>query len=149
SWDDGGTYNYQDMPGVTVYGLPASYHIDVSSDSTNGDDGTWTTAVTVGDTTANVNQVRTRAHAVDFAGKTWVKMVITAAPANESGNGVQIAEIDVHDISAAGTALPDDTWFFMGDSITAFAYDRSAVHQPSFANSVNMASPNFYPAMIN
>ena len=50
-------------------------------------------------------------------------MVITAAPA-EASNGVQIGEIDVHDISATGAGLPDDTWFFMGDSITAFAYDR-------------------------
>ena len=32
---------------------------------------------------------------------TWVKMVITGAPANESSNGVQIGEIDVHDISEA------------------------------------------------
>jgi lysophospholipase L1-like esterase len=77
----------------------------------------------------------------------WIKMVITAAPPNESSNGVQIAEIDVHDISATGTA--DDSWFFMGDSITAFAYDRAALHQPSFAAAINMASPSYFPAMIN
>jgi lysophospholipase L1-like esterase len=149
SWDDGGTYNYQDLPGATVYGLPASYHIDVSADSTNGADGAWTTAVTVGDTAANVNQVRTRAHALDFSGMSWVKMVITAAAATESANGVQIGEIDVHDISTTATGLVDDTWFFMGDSITAYAFDRGAAHQPSFAKSVNAASAAFFPAMIN
>src|SRR5262245_45010044 len=39
SWDDGGTYNYRDAAGVTVYGLPADYHFEVSADSTNGSDG--------------------------------------------------------------------------------------------------------------
>jgi acyl-CoA thioesterase-1 len=145
SWDDGGTYDYKDPPGTTLYGLPADYHFEVSSDSTTGSDGVWTTAGTpvIG------NQVRTRAHALDFTGKTWVKMVITAAPASESPNGVQIGEIDVHDISATGTGLPDDTWFFMGDSITAFAYARTAAQNPSFAKLVNTVSSPYFPAMIN
>ena len=120
SWDDGGTYNYEDPAGTTVYGLAADYHFEVSSDSTNGMDGTWAAA----GAPVTGNHVRTRAHALDFTGKSWLKMVITAAPA-EASNGVQIGEIDVHDISATGAGLPDDTWFFMGDSITAFAYDRS------------------------
>jgi acyl-CoA thioesterase-1 len=149
SWDDGGTYNYQDLPGTTVYGFPSAYQIDVSSDSTNGSDGTWTTKVTVGDTADTLNHVRTRAHSFDFTGQTWVKMTITAVPAEESTNGLQIGEIDIHDISAAGAGLPDDTWFLMGDSITAFAFDRASAHQPSFAKAINTAAPSFYPAMIN
>jgi len=151
SWDDGGTYNYQDPAGTTVYGLPADYHFDVSADSTNGNDGTWTAAVTPGTATpvtVTANAVRTRAHAIDFTGKSWIKMVITAAPA-EASNGVQIGEIDVHDLSATGSCLPDDTWFFMGDSITAFAYDRALAHQPSFAAGINAANPAYFPAMIN
>ena len=75
------------------------------------------------------NVVRTRAHAFDFAGKTWIKMVITAAPPMASNGRVQIAEIDIHDISATASGLPEDTWFFMGDSITAFAFDRAALHK--------------------
>ena len=151
SWDDGGTYPYQELPANPVYGLPADYEIDVSADSTNGSDGTWAVAR---DAAGNVltitgNQVRTRAHSFAFAGMSWVKMVITAAPPNISGNGVQIGEIDVHDISAAGSGLPDDTWFFMGDSITAFAFDRAQVHQPSFAKTVSTESTAFFPAMIN
>ena len=145
SWDDGGTYNYEDPASVTVYGLPADYHFEVSADSTDGTDGTWTMA----GTPVTGNTVRTRAQSFDFAGKSWVKMVITAKPANESSNGVQIGEIDVHDLSATPTGLPDDTWFFMGDSISAFAYDRAAAHQPSFAAAVHTASPTFFPAMIN
>jgi acyl-CoA thioesterase I len=143
-WDDGGTYNYKDPPGTTVYGLPMAYTLDVSADSTNGADGTWSTLVTVTD-----NAVRTRGHAIDFAGMSWVRMTITGAPPTISGSGVQIGEIDVHDISATGSGMPDDTWFFMGDSITAFAYDRAAGHQPSFAAGINMALPDYFPAMIN
>jgi lysophospholipase L1-like esterase len=74
-------------------------------------------------------------------------MVITGTPPNAS-NGVQISEIDVHDISATGSGLPEDTWFFMGDSITAFAYDR--VNPPSFASLVDTATAHaYFPAMIN
>ena len=142
-WDDGGTYNYKDPPGTMVYGFPMGYTIDVSGDTTNGADGTWTSVVTVTD-----NAVRTRGHVIDFTGMSWVRMTITAAPPTESGNGVQIGEIDVHDISNS-PELPDDTWFFMGDSITAFAYDRAQAHQPSFASLINMALPAYFPAMIN
>jgi acyl-CoA thioesterase I len=144
SWDDGGTYNYQDLPGVTVYGLPGAYHVDVSADSTNGQDGTWDTVASV-----EANAVRTRAHAFDFTGKSWVKLVVTAAPPTGNNGAVSIGEIDVHDISATATGLPEDTWFFMGDSITAFAYDRATVHQPSFAAGINAAVPGYFPAMIN
>ncbi len=143
SWDDGGTYNYKDPAGTPVYGLAADYHFEVSSDSTNGMDGTWTTA----GAPVTGNHVRTRAHALDFTGKSWLKMVITAAPA-EASSGVQIGEIDVHDISATGAGLPDDTWFFMGDSITAFAYDRT--NPPSFATLIDTATAHaYFPAMIN
>jgi acyl-CoA thioesterase-1 len=162
SWDDGGTYDYNayfETPAAgmnrQVYGFPADYQIATSADSTNGMDGTWTMAVMV-----TGNSVRTRAHSIDFTGQSWVKMTITAAPTSittPSGttvpvtepNGVQIGEIDVHDLSSSGTCIPDDTWFFMGDSITAFAYDRADIHQPSFAAGINTASPTFFPAMIN
>jgi lysophospholipase L1-like esterase len=154
-WDDGGTYDYDyytkfTPPPQTVYGLPTEYHIDVSADSTNGSDGTWTTAVPTVE-----NEVRTRAHSFDFTGMSWVKMVITNSPTNmpDAGvsepGGVVIGQIDVHDLSAAGSCLPDDTWFFMGDSITAFAYDRAPAHQPSFAANINGAVPQYFPAMIN
>ena len=153
SWDDGGTYNYEDPTANYVYGLPAEYHFEVSPDdaanavvSSNGMDGSWKT---VAGSLVTGNQVRTRGQSFDFTGKSWVKMVITAAAPNESPNGIQLGEIDVHDLSATGDAMPEDTWFFMGDSITAFAYDRAAAHQPSFAEAVHTASPDFFPAMIN
>jgi lysophospholipase L1-like esterase len=142
-WDDGGTYNYQDMPGTAVYGLPAAYRMEVSNDSTNGQDGTWANVVTVPS-----NNVRTRGHAIDFSGQSWVKLLVTGTP-EPAPNGVSIGEIDVHDMSATGSGMPEDTWLFMGDSLTAFAYDRATAHQPSFAAGINAAKPAFFPAMIN
>jgi acyl-CoA thioesterase-1 len=144
SWDDGGTYNYQDPTTATVYGFPGAYTIETSANSTTGTDGDWHNVVTV-----TGNQVRTRAHSFGFTGMTWVRMTVTAAPPNESSNGVQLGQIDIHDISATPTGLPDDTWFFMGDSITAFAFDRALAHQPSFAAAINTAFPSYFPAMIN
>ena len=146
SWDDGGTYDYQPLrgdPNVPSYGLPSAYRLEVASDSTNGVDGTWNPA----GAPVTDNRFRTRAHAIEFAGKSWIKMVITAKPA--LSGGVKIGEIDVHDISATPTGLPDDTWFFMGDSITAFAYQRTSAQQPSFAQGINAALPGYFPAMIN
>jgi acyl-CoA thioesterase I len=142
-WDDGGTYNYEDTPGTNVYGLPAAYRIEVSNDSTNGQDGSWVNVVTV-----PTNSVRTRGHAIDFTGQSWVRLSVTGTPA-AAPNGVSIGEIDVHDLSATGMGMPDDTWLFMGDSITAYAYDRASVHQPSFAAGINAQLPGFFPAMIN
>jgi acyl-CoA thioesterase I len=145
SWDDNGTYDYETAADKAVYGLPGDYSLHVSNNSTNGMDGDWTAA----GTPVTGNKVRTRAHALDFTGKTWIKMVITAAP-SQAANGVQLGEIDVHDISATGTGLPEDTWVFMGDSITAFAYDRRPANQPSFAAAINAATAMAYmPAMIN
>ena len=144
TWDDTGTYDYKTPTSKSVYGQPAAYSIEVAGDdSTDGVNGTWTTVVpTV------TNAVRTRGHAIDFTGKSWIRMTVTATPPNAAGN-VIIGEIDVHDISATGTGLPEDTWFFMGDSITAFAYDRRTANAPSFAQLVNTDWPAYMPAMIN
>ena len=78
-------------------------------------------------------------------GQKWVRFVVTGVP-DVSPNGVQIDEIDVHDITKGS----DDTWFFMGDSVTAFAFDRQTpTHQPSFAERVHEQRPEYFPAMIN
>lgn len=133
AWTSNGSPDYEE----TDYGSPGAYHIDVSSDSTNGDNGTWKTVVTVADV-----KTHGQSHVFDFAGDRWVKLVITGVPA-ASPNGVQITEVDVHDASA-GT---NDTWFFMGDSITAAAFDRK--HQPSFATCVHDRHAGFFPMMLN
>jgi len=69
---------------------------------------------------------------------------VTRAPAS-SPNGVQISEIDIHDVTVGAR----DSWFFLGDSITALAFDRAHAHQPSFATWVNGRHPGYFPAMID
>jgi acyl-CoA thioesterase I len=135
-WSASGSYNYNE----TDFGSPGSYRVETSADSTNGGDGTWRLV-------AHADSVSARAaeHAFDFDGQRWVRFVVTSAPA-ASPNGVQIDEIDLHDASTS----EEDTWFFMGDSIAAFAFDRQTpVHQPSFAERVHALHPDYFPAMLN
>ena len=56
-WNSSGTNDYIAFPGAPTYGLPASYTIATSADSTDGRDGTWRQVVSVADNTA-----RTREH---------------------------------------------------------------------------------------
>ena len=135
SWSAAGSFNYDE----TDYGSPGSYHVDVSADSSDGEDGTWKTVVDM-----PAVGTHAQAHAFDFAGMRWVKLVVTSAPA-VSPNGVQITEIDVHDASLGAS----DTWFFMGDSITAFAFDQGNAHAPSFAALIHERHPEFFPATID
>lgn len=130
SWTSSSNVNYT---GVT--GVPADYVLETSPDSTNGSDGTWKTVASVFG-----NGVRTRAHSFSFSGDQWVRMTITRAP-----SGIDLDALDVHDLSS-GSA---DTWFFMGDSITALAYNRAVGHQPSFAAQIQQSFPAHFPAMID
>jgi lysophospholipase L1-like esterase len=135
SWSSSGNHDYTDQ----LYGAPVDYQLETSADSTNGADGTWRTAVTV-----TGNPVRTRAHAIDFAGQRWVRMSVTALSADVFEYGLFLDEIDVHDLSAGG----DDTWVFFGDSIVSTVFDRAPEHQPSFAEVVAARHHGYFPAMI-
>jgi acyl-CoA thioesterase-1 len=136
SWTASGSFNHNE----TTYGGPGSYRVEVSADSTDGEDGTWKTASTV-----SGNEYRTRAHGIDFAGNRWLRLVITGPTKTTYEYGVQLDELDIHDISGAA----DDTWFFIGDSITAFAFDRAPPHQPSFAELISKKHPGYFPALLN
>ncbi len=135
TWSSAGSFNYEE----TDYGSPGAYRVETSADSTDGTDGTWKTAVDVPDVAVHGAE-----HAVPFLGQRWVKLVITRAP-KISPNGVQINEVEVHDASE-GT---QDCWFFMGDSITAFAFARGPSHGPSFAERIHTRHPRHMPATIN
>lgn len=121
------------------YGAPEDYRIETSADSTDGADGTWRAAVTV-----TGNPVRTREHAIDFAGQRWLRLVVTKLPEKVHRWGLHLDEIDVHDLSKGG----NDVWIFLGDSITAGVFDRAPGHQPSFAEDVARRHPGYFPAMI-
>jgi lysophospholipase L1-like esterase len=135
NWSASGSFNYKE----TDYGSPGAYRIETSGDSTDGTNGSWRTATDV-----LVVSVHGQANSFDFTGQRWVKLVVTRAPAS-SPNGVQISEIDIHDVTVAAK----DSWFFLGDSITALAFDRAPAHQPSFATWVSGRHPGYFPAMID
>ncbi len=134
SWRASGSFNYEE----TDYGSPGAYRLETSSDSTNGDDGSWTEAADV----PHVG-VHAQLHALGFGGKRWVRMVITATP-DPSPNGVQLTEFEVHDASRGAS----DTWFFAGDSITAFACGQSPRMESRFAELIAASHPLYHPATI-
>lgn len=136
AWTASGSFNHKE----TQYGGPGSYRIETSADSTNGSNGTWKAVVTVPD-----NEYRTRAHGFDFKGQRWVRWVVTGPSKDTYQYGIQPDELDVHDITAAS----DDTWFFLGDSITAMAFNRNPKGQPSFAEVVAKKHPGYFPMQLN
>ncbi|MBN1129007.1 MAG: hypothetical protein JXA71_08475 [Chitinispirillaceae bacterium] len=111
--------------------VPDSYDLLVSSNSTNGSDGTWTKKTTVAG-----NIVAARTHLVDFGNSSWVKMSVT------SGSG-WIDEIEVFDASNGHA----DSWFFAGTSITANAF-KGPVPTKSLADLITAAHARFTPVII-
>lgn len=136
SWTSSHNHDYRDL----FYGAPVDYRIETSADSTNGADGTWRTEVTV-----TGNPVRSRAHAVPFEGRRWIRLVVTRLAAEVNEWGLFLDEIDVHDLSYGG----DDVWVFLSDSIGAGVFDRAPHHRPSFADDIAAAHPGYHPATIN
>jgi acyl-CoA thioesterase-1 len=135
SWTSSGNHDWTDR----LYGAPVDYRIETSGDSTDGANGHWHTAVQVTD-----NPVRTREHALDFAGQRWVRLEVTRLSPDVFRWGLHVDEIDVHDLSHGG----DDVWVFFGDSITSEVFDRGPNHQPSFPEAIAARHPGFFPAII-
>jgi acyl-CoA thioesterase I len=123
---------------------PVGYLIKTSADSTDGDNGTWVTVVTVMD-----NPVRARTHVLPFAGMRWVRFEVTAAGRNAAGGtrDVRLDEIELHDYSAIGDGDLTDGWFIMGDSITKMTFDRN--RGPNELDQIISAGrPAYAPALV-
>ena len=136
-WMSSANYDYN----VTQYGAPSSYQIQISSDSTNGSNGAWTTVANV-----QGNSVSARAHEIKGQNIQWVRFQVTA------GNSA-IDEIDIHDLSLCVPGVACDTWAFVGDSITTDTFwreywDNLQVGRP-FNEWVEMCQPERFPSMIN
>lgn len=114
--------------GVTY---PTSYRILTSANSTDGANGTWDTLVRV-----TGNLVGSRTHRLDFAGKSWVKMLIVA------GSG-RMDELEVFDASRGA----DDAWFFMGTSITMMTY-KSNIPDSNFSDMIHARVPANTPSIV-
>jgi lysophospholipase L1-like esterase len=136
SWTSSHNHDYREQ----FYGAPVDYRIETSADSTDGKDGTWRTAVDV-----RGNPVRSRAHAVEFTGQIWVRLVVTGLPGKRNEWGLFLDEIDVHDLSLGG----DDVWVFLGDSIDAGVFDRAPTHRPGFTDLVAKTHPGYEPAIVD
>lgn len=110
---------------------PSSYRILTSKNSTDGSDGSWDTAVSV---TKNV--VAGRSHVIDFAGATWVKMLVVA------GSG-RMDELEVYDASNGAA----DSWFFLGTSISMMTF-KSPVADSNFSDLVHARNPAQTPSLV-
>jgi lysophospholipase L1-like esterase len=140
-WTDPGYRDYDDPSG----GAPRAYEILTSSDSTDGEDGTWESVIEVSD-----NPVNARAHSFDFEGMSWVKLSVSEASvdAMDAAVPVKLDELAVYDISDAGDGRPKDTWFFMGDSITKGAFSRGLGLGTQFEALIKEQLPEFDPIVI-
>ena len=135
TWSAAGSFDYEE----TDYGSPGAYRLETSASSTDGEDGAWESALVVPDVTTHGG-----AHVIAFAGKRWLRFVVTGTPA-VSPNGVQLDELEVRDVS---TGLCD-AWFFMGDSITALAFGRRAPGVMGFSERVRLLHGPRQPAVLN
>ena len=132
-WMSSFNYNYID----SRWGAPESYQIDISGNSTNGIDGDWTNAADVKN-----NYMAARTHVLNGEDIRWVRFRVT-------GGGVAIDEIDIHDLGQCQPGDAWDTWGFIGDSITAFAFWRDADAGKPFNTWVNEQCPERSPSMMN
>lgn len=107
---------------------PRHYEVQVSADSTNGNDGTWTTLQTVSD-----NDRSTRLHKLDIpaAGNyTWVRLHITDGYADytaDAGRDFTLLEFHVYRASQSGSTRPD-SFAVYGDSLTNAAFAINGRH---------------------
>lgn len=108
-----------------------NFKVMTSANSTNGVDGDWETVAEVGESGA-----MSRGLMIDFAGKSWFRIVSDEPVKN-------LEEVGAYDMSAGG----NDTWFFMGTSISQMGLKQMEVDS-SFAQLIHARHPDFYPVML-
>ena len=116
-----------DAPGAA----PSNYTIETSANSTTGSDGTWVQAASVVS-----NPYSARAHLIDPAQR-WIRLSVT------SPGTTSLGEIEVWD-ATAGT---EDTFLFLGDSITE-RWNLHSYGNPSFQDDVNTARSPHRPMQV-
>lgn len=108
-----------------------NFKVMTSANSTNGVDGDWETAAEVG-----ASGARSRGLAIDFAGKSWFRIVAENPVSN-------LEEVGAYDISDGG----NDTWFFMGTSISQMGLKQFEVDS-NFSQLIHARYPDYYPVML-
>lgn len=108
-----------------------NFKVMTSANSTNGVDGDWETVAEVGESGA-----MSRGLAIDFAGKSWFRIVAESPVTN-------LEEVGAYDMSKGG----NDTWFFMGTSISQMGIKQIEVDS-NFAQLVHARYSDYYPVML-
>jgi len=108
-----------------------NFKVMTSANSTNGVDGDWETVAEVGESGA-----MSRGLAIDFAGKSWFRIVAKSPVKN-------LEEVGAYDVSKGG----NDTWFFMGTSISQMGMKQFTVDS-NFAQLIHARFADYYPAML-
>ena len=124
---------------VNAYNEPRDFTIDVNSAAGGGAAPTtgWTTLKTV---TGNVYDAGQ--YVLNLNAANWIRMRVTAV--NGSPENTDAAwHIDV----ASANGGTNDTWLFLGDSIT----NNSMTHlEPTnWIQAINAAKPSFWPSQVN
>lgn len=138
---------YECCGGGTTNGVPKDYKIEVNSapSTTSAPTAGWITLVNV-----SSNQQRIREHVLDLTGYNWVRLSTTSTT---NAAAVRLMHLDVYDLSTSNNQA-QDSWLFIGDSITAGATDYAEVywHSPNnftFASAINSVLPNYFPAQTD
>ena len=112
--------------------LPTAYEIQLSADSTDGQDGTWLTVQTIND---NNRATRTHRFTVPTGNYHWIRLHVTDGHSDAkepTGKDLRVREIRVYRPDSA-VALPD-TFALYGDSLVANSFD--AISTSGFAQAV-------------
>ena len=108
-----------------------NFKVMTSANSTNGVDGDWETVAEVGESGA-----MSRGLAIDFAGKSWFRIVAESPVKN-------LEEVGAYDISDGA----NDTWFFMGTSISQMGIKQQDTDSTT-AQIIHARFPEYTPAML-
>jgi len=145
AWYNGnGGYDEYDLfakadAGAVAYNDPRDYTLE-GNGAPGGTlpDAGWVVLLTMAG-----NTYISREHVLDLTGYNWLRMNVTAINGTTFNLNTAV-NLDVHDASLGA----EDSWLFLGDSITAFTYrnDGASIGAPSFAELVNSSAPAYFPA---
>jgi hypothetical protein len=128
------------------YNLPKTFTIDGCAASCVGSPPAsgWTTLKTVTNSIFNGGQYKVNlGTGCGGAACTWLRMDVTAE-AGSSGNTDASWHMDV----AQCSSTCDDTWLFLGDSITNNSMGHASTPPANFINTINTGKSTFFPSQI-
>jgi hypothetical protein len=129
-------YNFT-LTSNSAYNMPADYTIE-GNPAAGGpvpQDG-WVALATV-----TGNTYHSRQHAIDLTGYNWVRLNVTSVVGDPLNQDVAV-NMDIQDASQGA----QDSWIFYGDAISGGAMDHSSRGIGTFAQIVNSARSQYFPA---